>query len=128
MLLWRLDAKEYGADVAAAAAVNDAKHIEPARAWPAVSELATRGFCVAVVTGEGDDWGFALSCTWDRALQIWDLSMPEESVRPAVTLRLDRSPVALAMAPGRKADLNGQAATATVVLGDDDGGLHFLEA
>ena len=69
----------------------------------------------------------ALSCTWDRALQIWDLSSCA-SFGPVSTLRLDRSPVALAMPAAWRVDGAAPASKRVpVVLGDDEGGVHFLE-
>ena len=55
--LWRLDD---------AAGSGGGCELAPTSVWPLVSEWCTRGFSCAL----SSDGALALTCTWDRALQV----------------------------------------------------------
>ena len=122
MRVWTLSDEERAGDGAAA-------ELAPWATFDGVSEWVTRGFVCALSHDAGAKAAAPLahSCTWDRALQIWDLSSCASS-GPVSTLRLDRSPVALAMPAAWRVDGAAPASKRVpVVLGDDEGGVHFLE-
>lgn len=80
-----------------------------AQLWasPTVSEWATRGFGVVVAADES----FAVTATWDRRIQLWNVS-EERSL--AADLVVDESPTAIAAGRG------------FVAVGTEAGGVHVL--
>ena len=85
------------------------------RHFDGLSEWVSRGV-PAVLAADG-----MLGCTvtWDRRLHVWDLS-DAGAVQPASLLRVDCSPVCLGASRPWARDT-------TLALGDDDGGVHFLQ-